>query len=677
MPFPSSSDDPSHAVSAAASSSTAPTAPNHVNDSHGGNNSALNVTDGDSQDSTSRMKALDTAARPLMFPSPAHESSPASPPSSPPTSPSASSSSSSSPPFSLPAIRDRLRPFFLSPSNSEHLPVTRDDPHPYHPSHPPNHALALPRLRITPTLFSNTLLLLLSLLILLPLLAIPLLAPPSPLPPPTAAAQPAAEGSLGQEVGGEEDYGASGGGGIEVTDSDGSGGGGRDGSERGDEGVMAAGDGSDYVNHYPCSEPRCVRLHCFLDTQVRVAKVWGMGHEALRGTLVPRLLAICYDHRSLEFCCSLRLHCFLDTQVSLIFLFSIHPTSLLHSYAHLEWLLVPLCFHLSVSISLFPSLCFHLSVSISLFPSLCFHLSVSISLFPSLCFHLSVSISLFPSLCSISLFPSLSFHLSLSISLFPSLSFHLSLSISLFPSLSFHLSLSISLFPSLCFCVQEDAPKSERDDFSGGQKKFMTPSYLHLMWRRLHIIRQILSLRFDVIFTDNDVIWLQNPLPHLLNVPSDLLIACDRWSADPKAAAANGGFYMAHSNDRVLRFFDYWLESHTRMHSCECDPKQTLTPATPSISPFIIPFPPTPFSPSPFNPTTSLPGIHDQDAFMRVRPEADPYTRVTLRLSVHYLPTESFSGFCEIGRQLGRLVTVHANCCLGLEKKMQVLQQVG
>ncbi|CAI5987685.1 unnamed protein product [Closterium sp. NIES-64] len=415
------------------------------------------------------MKALDTAARPLMFPSPAHESSPASPPSSPPTSPSASSSSSSSPPFSLPAIRDRLRPFFLSPSNSEHLPVTRDDPHPYHPSHPPNHALALPRLRITPTLFSNTLLLLLSLLILLPLLAIPLLAPPSPLPPPTAAAQPAAEGSLGQEVGGEEDYGASGGGGIEVTDSDGSGGGGRDGST----GRMPRMPRTlvsrllvicyDHRSLEFCSS---LRLHCFLDTQVRVAKVWGMGHEALRGTLVPRLLAICYDHRSLEFCCSLRLHCFLDTQ--------------------------------------------------------------------------------------------------------------------------------------------EDAPKSERDDFSGGQKKFMTPSYLHL-----------------------------NPLPHLLNVPSDLLIACDRWSADPKAAAANGGFYMAHSNDRVLRFFDYWLESHTR-----------------------------------------LPGIHDQDAFMRVRPEADPYTRVTLRLSVHYLPTESFSGFCEIGRQLGRLVTVHANCCLGLEKKMQVLQQV-
>ncbi|CAI5989503.1 unnamed protein product [Closterium sp. NIES-65] len=123
-----------------------------------------------------------------------------------------------------------------------------------------------------------------------------------------------------------------------------------------------------------------------------------------------------------------------------------------------------------------------------------------------------------------------------------------------------------------------------------------------------------------------------------------MLIACDRWSADPKAAAANGGFYMARSNDRVLQFFDYWLDAHTR-----------------------------------------FPGIHDQDAFTRVRPEADPYTRDTLhpytrdtlRLSVHYLPTDRFGSFCQIGRLLRRLVTVHANCCLGLEGKMRVLQQVG
>ncbi|CAI5966026.1 unnamed protein product [Closterium sp. NIES-65] len=115
-----------------------------------------------------------------------------------------------------------------------------------------------------------------------------------------------------------------------------------------------------------------------------------------------------------------------------------------------------------------------------------------------------------------------------------------------------------------------------------------------------------------------------------------MLIACDRWSADPKAAAANGGFYMARSNDRVLQFFDYWLDAHTR-----------------------------------------FPGIHVQDAFTRVRPEADPYTRDTLRLSVHYLPTDRFGSFCQIGRLLGRLATVHANCCLGLEGKMRVLQQVG
>ncbi|CAI7818486.1 unnamed protein product [Closterium sp. NIES-53] len=86
---------------------------------------------------------------------------------------------------------------------------------------------------------------------------------------------------------------------------------------------------------------------------------------------------------------------------------------------------------------------------------------------------------------------------------------------------------------------------------------------------------------------------------------------------------------------------------------------------------------------TPGKPSSTFPGIHDlhdafmQDAFMRVRPEADPYTRDTLRLSVHYLPTDLFGGFCEIGQRLGRLVTVHANCCFGLEEKMRVLQQVG
>ncbi|CAI7822205.1 unnamed protein product [Closterium sp. NIES-54] len=187
-----------------------------------------------------------------------------------------------------------------------------------------------------------------------------------------------------------------------------------------------------------------------------------------------------------------------------------------------------------------------------------------------------------------------------------------------------------------CFLdTQEDAPEGERDDFGGEQKKFMTPAFVHLVWRRLHIIRQIISLGYDVIFTDNDVIWLQNPLPYLLPISSDIVTACDHWSADLKEARANSGFYMARSNDRVLRFFDYWIASHTR-----------------------------------------FPGIKEQDAFMKVRPEADPYTRDTLHLSIQYLPTNRFGGFCEIGRHLGRLVTVHSNCCIGLEEKMKVLQQV-
>ncbi|CAI5989521.1 unnamed protein product, partial [Closterium sp. NIES-65] len=58
-----------------------------------------------------------------------------------------------------------------------------------------------------------------------------------------------------------------------------------------------------------------------------------------------------------------------------------------------------------------------------------------------------------------------------------------------------------------------------------------------------------------------------NPLPYLLPISSDFVTACDHWSADVKEAAANTGFYMARSNDRVLQFFDYWINSHTRLSS--------------------------------------------------------------------------------------------------------------
>ncbi|CAI5966031.1 unnamed protein product [Closterium sp. NIES-65] len=110
------------------------------------------------------------------------------------------------------------------------------------PSHPESRHV-LTRLLSTPTLPSNALLLFLSLLLLIPLLCIPLLAPSSPLSPPAAAAQPAAEGSGAQAWGLKGDDGAQAWGGK-----------GDDGASSGENGELAAADGSEYSTHFLCSE---------------------------------------------------------------------------------------------------------------------------------------------------------------------------------------------------------------------------------------------------------------------------------------------------------------------------------------------------------------------------------------------------------------------------------------
>ncbi|GJP71843.1 hypothetical protein CLOP_g2632 [Closterium sp. NIES-67] len=181
---------------------------------------------------------------------------------------------------------------------------------------------------------------------------------------------------------------------------------------------------------------------------------------------------------------------------------------------------------------------------------------------------------------------------------------------------------------------QDDA--EEKDDFSGDQKHFMTPAYIHLVWRKVHVVRSMLALGFDVVFTDNDILWLRNPLPSLLlAAPEDMHMSVDWWYANSRAVVANGGFYAARSNTRMLKFFDDWIAWHKRL------PKHRI-----------------------------------QQIFDWIRPEANPFTRTATPLTVRYLPTAHFGGFCEMGARLAELVTVHATCCFGLDSKLRVLRKI-
>ncbi|GJP49160.1 hypothetical protein CLOM_g8408 [Closterium sp. NIES-68] len=180
---------------------------------------------------------------------------------------------------------------------------------------------------------------------------------------------------------------------------------------------------------------------------------------------------------------------------------------------------------------------------------------------------------------------------------------------------------------------QEDA--EEKDDFSGGQKHFMTRAYIHLVWRKVHVVHSMLRLGYDVLFTDTDILWLHNPLPLLWRHPHDLQMSADWWAPNARSVVANGGFYAARANGRTLRFFQDWLAWHRR-----------------------------------------CPQFRIQQVFNWIRPEANPFTRVASPLLLRYLPTDLFGGFCEMGHSLSRLLTVHANCCPGLGNKLPVLKQL-
>eukprot|EP00897_Mesotaenium_endlicherianum_P003254 jgi/Mesen1/2957/ME000176S01997 len=186
-----------------------------------------------------------------------------------------------------------------------------------------------------------------------------------------------------------------------------------------------------------------------------------------------------------------------------------------------------------------------------------------------------------------------------------------------------------------CFYdTQEDA--GEKDDYGRGELTFMSPAYLHMLWRRVELLRHISRLGYNLLFTDNDILWFQDPFPHLAASGEDMQFACDIFQWDHTTLWPNAGFFYARSTNRTHAFFDYWLANHS----------------------------------------ARFPGKNEQDVYKQLRPEVDPFTANSIGLTVKYLRTTKFGGFCESGSDLEELVTMHANCCVGLDKKLGVLRKI-
>jgi hypothetical protein len=132
-------------------------------------------------------------------------------------------------------------------------------------------------------------------------------------------------------------------------------------------------------------------------------------------------------------------------------------------------------------------------------------------------------------------------------------------------------------------------------------------------------------------FQDADIMWFRNPFPFFYS-DGDFQIACDHYVANATDLRniANGGFNYVKSNDQSIEFYKFWYSSRFR-----------------------------------------YPGYHDQDVFNFIK--HDPYT-TDIGLTIKFLSTSYFGCICEPSRDLNKVCTMHANCCIGLQSKIHDLR---
>ncbi|XP_020550458.1 uncharacterized protein At4g15970-like [Sesamum indicum] len=160
---------------------------------------------------------------------------------------------------------------------------------------------------------------------------------------------------------------------------------------------------------------------------------------------------------------------------------------------------------------------------------------------------------------------------------------------------------------------------------------FMTPDYLKMMWRRIDFLRNVLELGYNFVFTDADIMWFRNPFLHFYTDDTDFQIACDHFGGNPDDLnnAPNGGFKYVKSNSRTIEFYKLWYKSRE-----------------------------------------VFPGKHDQDVLNNIK--HNPYLK-RIGLKIKFLDTAFFGGFCQPSKDLNLVTTMHANCCAGLDNKINDL----
>lgn len=164
------------------------------------------------------------------------------------------------------------------------------------------------------------------------------------------------------------------------------------------------------------------------------------------------------------------------------------------------------------------------------------------------------------------------------------------------------------------------------------EKVFMSKDYLEMMWGRNRFQQTVLELGYNFLFTDVDVMWFRDPFRHI-SMAADIAISSDVYMGDPYSLRnfPNGGFLFVRASDKTVAFYRAWQQGRWR---------------------FL--------------------GKHEQDVFNLIKHEEAP----RLDLAIQFLDTAYISGFCQLSKDLNRICTLHANCCVGLGAKLHDLRGV-
>ncbi|CAL9014826.1 unnamed protein product [Prunus brigantina] len=164
-----------------------------------------------------------------------------------------------------------------------------------------------------------------------------------------------------------------------------------------------------------------------------------------------------------------------------------------------------------------------------------------------------------------------------------------------------------------------------------GVSKPSTGEQLHQHSRDRHdLLHKVLQLGYNLVFTEVDVMWFRNPIPHF-NPQDEVTIPCD---LEPKYGSnkQDRGLFYVKSNYISVKFFNY-------------------------LKLVGVLYPNTPFE--------SLCEIATEQEIMEM-----------LGMRIKFLYKVYFGGFCQPLKNNSEVYTMQANCCEKIESKVHDLKLV-